>query len=67
MAKKPKNDQDSILGKNSLAKGLIRLTQKFAKIVTETNSKVREPKTYNEAINHPINDNRWHKVVNEEL
>lgn len=48
-------------------KGLVRLAQKFAKLVAETSSKVQGLKTYDKAINEPVNGNRWQKVVNEEL
>lgn len=36
----------------------LRLTYKFIKSLTETNKKVHEPKTYNEAIDHLIHGNR---------
>lgn len=39
----------------------------FAKSVTETKSKVREPKTYDEAINNSIYENWLKKVIDEEL
>lgn len=58
---------DEISGKNSLKDRLVRLMYKFAKSITETSSKLQEPKTYNKAINHPIYRNRWHKTINEEL
>lgn len=32
--------------------------RKFVKLVTEINSKVREPKTYDEAVNDPIYGNK---------
>ncbi|MCJ1347848.1 hypothetical protein MMC31_006078 [Peltigera leucophlebia] len=64
---KPGTDLDGTSGKNPLGDRLVRPTRKFAKSVTKTTSKVREPKTYNEAINDPIHGNRWHKAVNEEL
>ena len=35
--------------------------------MTETSSKVREPKTYDEAINDPIHGNRWREAIDEEL
>ena len=35
--------------------------------MTETSSKVREPKTYDEAINDPIYGNKWIEAINEEL
>ena len=54
---KPRTDLGVILGKNS-ADGLVRPTQELAKLVTETSRKVREPKTYDEAINDPVHKNR---------
>lgn len=54
-------------GKNSLRDGIVRLVYKFAKSVTETSHKVREPKTYDEAINDPIYGNRWREGINKEL
>ena len=50
-------DLSRILGKNS-ADRLVRLAQKLANSVTETSSKVRELKTYNEAINNSIHGNK---------
>ena len=64
---KPRIDLGEILGKNPLGDGLVRPARKFAKSVTETNSKVREPKTYDKAINDPIHGNKWREAVNEEL
>ena len=63
---KPKTDRGKTSGKNP-ADGLVRPAQELAKSVTESCSKVREPKTYNEAINNPIHDNRWRKAVDKEL
>lgn len=48
---KPKMNLDKISGKNLLRNRLIRSVYKFAKSVTETSSKSRKPKTYNEVIN----------------
>ena len=64
---KPRTDLDGISGKNPLGDGLVRPAYKFAKSVTETSSKTRKPKTYDEAINDPIHGNRWREAVNEEL
>ena len=64
---KPRTNLGGISGKNSLGDGLVRLVYKFAKSVTETSSKVPEPKTYDEAINDPIHGNRWHEAADEEL
>ena len=63
---KLRTDRGGISGKNP-SDGLVRPARKLAKSVTETNSKVREPKTYNEAINNPIHGNRWREAINEEL
>ena len=38
--------------------GLVRPTQEFPKLVTETSSKMQEPKIYDEAINNSIHGNR---------
>lgn len=35
--------------------------------MTETNSKVHGPKTYNETIDNRIHRNRWHQAIDEEL
>lgn len=58
---------DGISGKNPLRDRLVRLVYTFTKSITETSSKLQEPKTYNKAINHPIYRNKWHKAINEEL
>lgn len=55
---KPRIDLGGILGKNLLRKQLVKPIYKFAKSVTKTSSKVWEPKTYNEAINDFIHNNR---------
>ena len=64
---KPRTDLGEISGKNLLGDGLVRYAYKFAKSVTETSSKVREPKTYDKAINDLIHGNRWREAVDEEL
>ena len=64
---KLKTDLGIIPGKNHLRNGLVRPVYKFAKSVTETNSKVRKPKTYNKAMNGPIHRNKRREAVNEEL
>lgn len=63
----PRIDLGVISGENSLGDGLVRLAYKFAKSVTETSSKVCESKTYDEAINDPIHEKKWHKAVDKEL
>lgn len=40
LLQKPRIDLGRISGKNLFAKGLIKLAREFAKLVTETNSKV---------------------------
>lgn len=48
--------------------GLVSLAYyKVAKSVTEISNKIHEPKTYNDAINDLIHDNRWRKAVDKEL
>ena len=51
---KPRTDLGETIGENPLGERLVRPTYKFAKLVTETSSKGREPKAYDEAINDPI-------------
>ena len=55
---KPRTDLDETSGKNLLGDGLVRSAYEFAKSVTETSSKVQEPKTYDEVINDLIHKNR---------
>lgn len=55
---KPRIDLGGTLGKYLLRDELVRLAYKFAKLVIETNSKVQEPKTYDEVINDLIYKNR---------
>ena len=63
---KARADLDGTLGKN-LADGLVRPVQELTKAVTETSSKLREPKTHDKAINNPVHGNRWRRAINEEL
>lgn len=65
----PKRDLSRISGKNPLVEDrLVSLAYyKVAKSTTETSSKVREPKTYNEAINNRIHSNRWCRTIDKEL
>ena len=67
LAQKSKTDQGGTSGKNTPTEGLVRPTQEFAKTVTETSSKMWEPKNYDEAINDPIHRNRWGEVIDEKL
>lgn len=64
---KPRIDLNGTLGKNLLGNGLVRLVYKFVKSVTKTNNKMRELKTYDEAINNPIHGNRWCKGIDKKL
>lgn len=57
LAQRPRTDLGGISSKNLLDR-LVKLMQKLAKSVTKTSSKVREPKTYNKAVNNSINRNR---------
>ena len=66
LAQRPKTDPGGTSGKNP-SDGLVKPVQKLVKSVTETTSKVREPKTYDEAVNNPINGNRWQKAIDKEL
>ena len=66
LARRPRTDPGGTSGGNPLD-GLVRPAQELAKSVTETSSKVREPKTYNEAVIDPINRNRWQEAIEEEL
>ena len=54
---KSRIDLGGTSGKNP-ADGLVRPMQELAKSVTETNSKMREPKIYVEAINNLVHGNR---------
>ena len=65
LVQRPRTDRGGTSGKSP--SGLVRPARELAKSVTETSSKVREPKTYNEAVNNPINGNRWREAIDEEL
>ena len=67
LAYKPKTDHGRISGENSPLEGLVRPMQEFAKSVIKTISKVRESKTFDEAINDSIHGNRWCESVDKEL
>lgn len=64
---KSRTDLGGTLGEKFLGEQLVKPTYKYTKLVTEISSKVRQPKTYNEAINNHILSNKWQKVINEEL
>lgn len=64
---KPRIDLGGTSSKNlSVEGGFIRPIYKVSNSITETSSKVREPKPYNKAINKRIHRNTWHGVVDEE-
>ena len=63
---KPRTDLGGTSGKNPIDE-LVRPVRELAKSVTETSSKVREPKTYDEAINNSVHGNRWREAINEKL
>ena len=54
---KPRTNLGETSGKN-LANRLVRPARELAKSLTETSSKVREPWTYDKAINDPVHGNR---------
>lgn len=64
---KSKTDLGGILGKNFLENQIIRLANKFAKLITKTNSKMRKLKAYDKPIYNSIYKNRWRKAVDDEL
>ena len=66
VARVPRTNLDRASGKNP-SDGLVRPVQELAKSVTKRNSKVRESKIYDEAVNNLINRNRWQKAIDEEL
>lgn len=41
--------------------------KKFIESITETNSKLKEFKIYNEIINNLIYKNKWQKTIDKEL
>lgn len=51
-------DLSGTTGKNPLDKLVRPAYTEFAKSVTETSSKMREPMTYNKVISNPIYENR---------
>lgn len=57
LMRKPRTALGRTSGEKPLDR-LVRPVQKFAKSVTETSNKVRECKTYDEAVNNLINGNR---------
>lgn len=56
---KPRTDLGRTSGKNLLLRDeLVSIAYKVAKSVAETNSKMQEPKTYDEIINNPVHESR---------
>lgn len=56
------------MSRTDLDMGLgIKPAWKLVKSLTETNSMVQEVKTYKEAINNLIYENKWYKRINKEL
>lgn len=64
---KQKTDLGGISGKNFPVDRLVKLVCKFAKLIIKTNSKMRELKTYDEAINNLVHKNKWQKAIDEEF
>ena len=64
---RPRTDLGGTIGENLLDRLVRPAYIEFAKSVTETSSKVREPKTYNKTISKSIYGNRWRKAIDEEL
>ena len=66
LARRPRIDLGETSGENP-SDGLVRPLRELAQLVTETSSKVREPKTYNEVVKNPINRNKWQEAIDKEL
>lgn len=66
LVQKPRTDVGGTSGENP-SEGLVRPARECAKSVTETSSKVREPKIYDEAIHDSVHGNRWREAIDEEL
>lgn len=66
LIRKSRTDLGRILGKNPSDR-LVRSPQELVKSITEINSKVHKPKTYNKAVSNAINRNRWQEAIDEEL
>lgn len=64
---KLKTDLSRISGENPLRDKLVKSVYKFIKLISETNSRMREPRTYNEVINNLIHKNNWRDAIDEEL
>lgn len=67
LVQRSRTDLDRILSKNSLADELIKCVYKFVKSIIKTSSKVQELKSYNEAINNLVHENRWQEVIDEKF
>lgn len=57
LVRKPRPDLDKILGENPLERS-VRPMWEFAKLLTETSSKLPKPQTYDETINNTIHGNK---------
>lgn len=66
LAQRPRTNLGGISSENPLD-GLIKLVQELTKSVTETSSKMREPKTYDETVYNPVNRSKKREAINEEL
>lgn len=67
LLQKPRTELGGTSDKNLLIKGLVRLVQEFARLVTEYCSKAQESKSYDEVINDLIYGNRGWEAIDEEL
>lgn len=65
--KKAKINQSGILNKNFLAKKLVKLVQKFVKLVIKTSNKVQKLKKYKKVINNLIYKNKWQNIIDKKL
>lgn len=66
LARKPRIDQGGSSGENP-SKRLVKPAQELVKSITETGSKMHEPKTYDETVNDLIIRNRWREAIDEKL
>lgn len=66
LAQKSRIDLSWTLDKN-FSDGLVKFTQEFAKLVTETSGKMYKLKTYNKIINISINRNRGQEAIDKLL
>lgn len=64
--KESRSNQGKISGENS-SNRWVQPAWELVKSVTQTNSKMREPKTYNDVINNLLHRNICQKAINEEF